>query len=540
MVLADQLRALEAAQGDEAALALAAVDLGYPDLPEAERQAIKDALEAAAVPHWFDRSILAALLDIPFGEAAARLVQLRALRVVEPFPARGESALNVHEAARLALRRRLAESNWNGLCLRSARAAACFAQDPGPAGRVEWIFHLLIADPDRGASELEALHRAWVGRACPEDRFALASALKELKAAGLTQGRARVWLILVEAWTRVSRGESARLEDDAREALHLAQGDRSAEAEALCLLGDVFEAQGRLEDAQAAYVQSLAICRRLTDEAPGNEGWQRELAVAYSRVGDMHQAQGKLDAADAAFREYLAIVRRLAERDPENAGWQRDLAVAWGRLGDLLLSDGKPEGAKAAYTEDLEIARRMAGLDLGNAGWQRELAVAHAKLADALYAQGGLEEAHAAYTETLAICRALAERDGSNAVWRKDLAVAHGRVGNVLKAQGRLEEARVEYGVFQAICRDLVEQDPSNAEWRRDLALATQRLANIEARIGRTEVALRLFEDSVGLFDALMALSRGNAQWVSERKLAKSELERLRSAGPAAESTGQS
>ena len=28
-------------------------------------------------------------------------------------------------------------------------------------GRIEWIYHLLVADPEQGATELENLDRSW-------------------------------------------------------------------------------------------------------------------------------------------------------------------------------------------------------------------------------------------------------------------------------------------------------------------------------------------------------------------------------------------
>src|SRR4051794_1952311 len=98
MDLAEQIRVLEAARGDPAKLALATVDLAYPELPESERAALTETLEAAAIPHWCDEKILAALLEIPSEESADRLARLSRLSVAEPFPARGDSAINVHEA----------------------------------------------------------------------------------------------------------------------------------------------------------------------------------------------------------------------------------------------------------------------------------------------------------------------------------------------------------------------------------------------------------------------------------------------------------
>ncbi|MGC9986181.1 MAG: hypothetical protein ABSF35_21470 [Polyangia bacterium] len=64
MDLTEQLRVLQTAQGDPARLVLATVDLKYPKLAEAEREMLKETLEAAAIPHWCTEAILAALLQI--------------------------------------------------------------------------------------------------------------------------------------------------------------------------------------------------------------------------------------------------------------------------------------------------------------------------------------------------------------------------------------------------------------------------------------------------------------------------------------------
>jgi hypothetical protein len=47
--------------------------------------------------------------------------------------------------------------------------------------------------------------------------------------------------------------------------------------------------------------------------------WQRDLGVAHSCVGDIYQAQGRLDLALDAFKEYQTISQRLAAADP----WRR-------------------------------------------------------------------------------------------------------------------------------------------------------------------------------------------------------------------------
>ncbi len=185
MEFAEQLRVLQAAEGDPAKLALATVDLAFPALPHGERMALREALAAAAIPHWCSAGILAILLEITAEESRVLHGRLCQLTVVEPFPARGETAVNVHEAARLALRKSLAADRTDWFRTLSERAAAHFANNPAPAARIEWIYHRLCSAPAEAANELEQLDRDWSSTAHPEDHEALAVALRELVETGL-------------------------------------------------------------------------------------------------------------------------------------------------------------------------------------------------------------------------------------------------------------------------------------------------------------------------------------------------------------------
>jgi len=169
----------------------------------------------------------------------------------------------------------------------------------------------------------------------------------------------------VQELVKISLAEVAQLEDEVGKILDDAAKHPCAEgeADAQCLLGDVLQAQGKLGLAQAAFKKARDIRWRLAEQDPENAGWQRHLAVAYSRLGDVlraqgrladartafgnlavtysrldHalQAQGKLAEAQAAFEEGLAIIWRVVEEDPNNTGWLRVLAVVSGRLGEML------------------------------------------------------------------------------------------------------------------------------------------------------------------------------------------------------------
>jgi tetratricopeptide (TPR) repeat protein len=280
----------------------------------------------------------------------------------------------------------------------------------------------LCGDPKHGAAELESLDRHWVSCARPEDRYALASALRELEDTRLVQGVARVWVLLIIAWVRVGRGETAQLAEGACEILDLARAgeDPRAEADAQCLLGAVLQSHGELEEAQRAFGEYLAISRRLAKQDPSNAGWQRELAGAYSWVGAVLQAQGELETAQRVFGENLAISRRLAEQDPSNAGWQRELAVALGSVGGVLRAQGELQGARAAFRKALTISRRLAEQDPSNAGWQRDLAVACWRIAHLEVKAGKHAAALPLYEEAYRTFGFLAETAPGFVQWAKD------------------------------------------------------------------------------------------------------------------------
>ena len=153
------LAGLAATQGDTQAQAALLAGFLIESRPEPERRPLRKALDAAAVLHWFDADLLAAVIPTPVPEARTRFQWLAALPFVEPYgPAEG-GARNVHESTRLGWRKRLALEDPERFRALSLHAAECFPEDRSTAGRIERVYQLLCGDPGRGADALEALNR---------------------------------------------------------------------------------------------------------------------------------------------------------------------------------------------------------------------------------------------------------------------------------------------------------------------------------------------------------------------------------------------
>jgi tetratricopeptide (TPR) repeat protein len=121
---------------------------------------LRAAVQAAAVPRFFDRAFLNALLEQPLDEA--QFTELTGLSYIEPYP--GEGRFNVHERSRKLLQEKLWQENEDLYREISCRAFAyCKKQDQNDlTWRIETVYHQLVAEPDKGAIVLDNICADWM------------------------------------------------------------------------------------------------------------------------------------------------------------------------------------------------------------------------------------------------------------------------------------------------------------------------------------------------------------------------------------------
>src|SRR5215470_17500077 len=260
----DLIQSLEQTQGDTRAQSALSAEFLLMAHWKEKYELQRPAMDAAAVLRWFDANLLARVLDISNADAQARFEALRALPVIESRSARGPASYNVQQLTRLGWRNRLAIGNPVRFRTLSANAAGCFANDVTYPGRIEWIYHLLCADPERGATALQELVD-WNYQSQYEDRSALIAGLQEIEESNFVRGRARAWTLLAIAWARVARDETAELADLGKLALSvaLASEDQRAIVLSHSLLGEVLQSQGNLAKALVSFRAALKVGRRV-------------------------------------------------------------------------------------------------------------------------------------------------------------------------------------------------------------------------------------------------------------------------------------
>lgn len=549
MKLSEQIETLRAAQGDALRLATVDVELAYGDAPEERRAALRELLTAAAVPHWFDAVVLGALVgpDRPPGGPAgpdveSLLSELERLRCIERFAGRGSSARSVHQATRRALRLALSESQPARLVELSARAAAHFAGETSIAGQIEHVYHLLVADAERGAALCGEIGERWSLEAPPQHQRALALALDELLSTGLLKGRARGVAQLHVLGDRLSRGEAADLAGPAAETRALLESspDPLDFVRAVDLQGQVAFELGDTEAAVGFYRETLSRLEAMvradaagaSDAAPDATAARRLhlLAVSHTRLGDVEQWSAP-DSARAHFESAVRALEALDERGALSTAMERELAVARARLSDVLREiPGQIEAALELQRRALATVETLSERDPDNGNLQRDLALQHARAADFDARAGRLEAALASRERAIAIVRRMVQSDASHLRWQGDLAQFQCSLGEVLRQLERRDAAEVALRDALTLYRHLSALQPGTMEWANGVRAALFVLAELAREQGRDGSAVEHLQAVLDEIGRYLERHPDDALWQRERAVAFNRLGQVRQA----------
>ena len=422
---------------------------------------------AAAVPHWFDAEILAALRPELKEQAETLYTQLQSLPFVEPFQGRGH---NVHELTRRLMLGQLWQECRDEYVELSQRAAEYFDQkgrqhlqpliaflrdmdqeltddqraekmnvwleQNGPVSldpylRIEQIYHLLIVDPEKGADRVR--DQGWQWHDSPNYAYdlveALAQAVREHHQSGHLKGRGSGWGRFFEGLIADHRYQYAEAELAIRDVIQSQYTDDKLNADARFRLGDVHVQLAEYPQARGRYEEALGLYRAIGAKL-GEANCIQSLGDVHFQLAEYPQARGRYEEALGLFR---AIGAKLGE------------ANCILRLGDVHVRLSELPQARGRYEEALGLFRAI-GDKLGEANCIQSLGDVHFQLAEYPQALGRYEEA-------LPLCRAIGAKLGeANCI--RSLGDVHVQLAEYPQARGCYEEA---LGLYRAIGENLGE-----------------------------------------------------------------------------------
>ncbi len=235
---------------------------------------LQEAVQLAAIPHWFDALYLEALWDVADDDLYD---QLLTLSFVEQVPSKGYA---IHERTRRQLLDTLWHTDPDRFRTLSGRAAAYCepqtTQTDAPEWEAEMIYHRLISDPDVGVAGLRNLATKWANYAYhtyEEIERALRWANEQISAGRLTGAGAD--------WTRLWQAKLALIYNRAHlDAAPLEQISTDPHRDPY-LAAEVAQTRGDM------------LAQTGGDRAGMITAWQ----TAYDLYGQLPDGQGQLDAS---------------------------------------------------------------------------------------------------------------------------------------------------------------------------------------------------------------------------------------------------
>lgn len=488
---------------DPVKLCFAHIDIVYSQASTQERDALKEALIAASIPHWFNSEIIAHLLETSIDKASFFISQLSYLPIIEPFPARGEDSLNIHEKSRLLIRKYLLTKTPSKFTSLSHSAALFFSEQNSAHYKIEQIYHKLAAQAESAADELELLFRNFVADSQSDHRSALVGSIEELEETQSLPDAARAVVLCCIGFYKLRIGAGEALDDIGATALRLAeQADRPIMiAEAKCLIGDIASARGDMLKALESYEDFSILFDQIVAQNAENSLWTREQAIAKSKLASFFETVGRFQDSKDHFEQSNRIIEGLISKYPERQGFVAELGMGKGSLGNLLRKMGKIDNALTLLNEAVE---QIEGIyEASNLDLSRDLGVLYTWRADAFKEHNKRKEALDDYRKSFVIFNHLISNNPHNRDWQAHYGVTCANIAQIIFSEGNIQEARKNIDKYLKTFTHLHLSDPKNIKWSRELAVAHWDLSKLCQAQGRRRESLDHAKSAVAILTSL-------------------------------------
>jgi tetratricopeptide (TPR) repeat protein len=295
---------------------------------------------AAAVPHWFDAHILAALQPDLAQQAEGLYLELQNLSFVEVFPEKGH---NLHERTRQAILKQLWETDEEAFRQFSQHLVEYFAADE--AHRVEQIYHGVVADFEAGSREFERYIRSLDHNFRRGEAEALLAAMQEQVEAQRVPSpfAADVVYWFGQIHFRFYEAEEALERYDTALKLYEQVGDNLGKAKTLQAIGDVLQFLDRREEALERYDTALKLYEQVGDNL-GKANTLGSLGAVALALEQYPQALGQ-------YQQALALVEGIGDR--------YSTARFWYYIGQVYAAQDDKSQAISSFTTAAEIFREI-------------------------------------------------------------------------------------------------------------------------------------------------------------------------------------
>ena len=260
------------------------------------------------------------------------------------------------------------------------------------------------------------------------------------------------------------------------------------------LLGLLYEAQNRSEEAEEYYLAAIEIMKRLVKK--NADAYEPDLAASYNSAGIFYKKQGQFEKAEKYYLAAIEIMKRLVEKN--GYAYEPALAASYNNAGVFYSGQGQSDKAEKYYLAAMEIKERLVEKNIDTYG--PDLARSYSAAGVFYDNQGKPKKAEKYYLDAIEIRERLVEKNA--AAYEPDLADSYNSAGVFYSDQNQPDKAEKYFLDAIEIYKRLVEKNADAYE--PDLAGSYNNTGIFYAVHGQPQKAEKYFLDAIEIRERLV------------------------------------
>lgn len=262
--------------------------------------------------------------------------------------------------------------------------------------------------------------------------------------------------------------------------------------------------------ALASYRKALALRESLTNQAPKNRDFQRDLALSYESIADLHLTTGDTSEAQTNYSKARQLLEKLVEQDPTSRPLRSVLAKSYQNLMGILITNGKSVEALEYNNKSIALSEALANEDPANPESMRNLAIAYSRSGSLLQRMGDSAAALQQLEKALPVQQKLAAAKPADIQLQRDLSLMYEDLGTAYASRNDAAKSTEWFRQAESLRKALATSDPKNAQAARDLAYIQMRTGDALDRSGQRPGALERYRKALDIFQSLSAADPSN------------------------------
>ena len=265
-------------------------------------------------------------------------------------------------------------------------------------------------------------------------------------------------------------------------------------AELYNLLGLLYEAQNRSEEAEEYYLAAIEIYERLAEK--NADAYEPDLATSYNNAGTFYYGQNKPEKAEKYYLAAMEIYERLVKKNAE--AYEPDLATSYNNVGVFYDDQNQPDKAEKYYLDAIEIMKRLVKKNAD--AYEPALADSYDNAGLFYSDQGQPDKAEKYHLAAIEIYERLVKENAD--AYEPDLATSYNNAGLFYSDQGQPDKAEKYYLDAIEIYEHLVEKNADAYE--PDLAASYNNAGVFYKNQGQPDKAEKYYLDAIEIYERLV------------------------------------